>query len=347
MSIITFRCDSYPDQNFFILRLLQSICVIFFLLLLSVCFNSAYASCTTSGSTSATYTYTAANLNSDATVTLTGTISCVEGTSAVKYEKYICMKTVFTGSTTANSSVTLPYTVTATVGGAGSTTTTQTSDNWYGPVATSANSNNTLPYSVTIKVPARSGALTAYPTGTYVGSIQLYWDMQGASSTVCEAKSGSSGSGWDSGTVALTANYVVPTYCLLNSTSNVDFGNISDIGTTTKDYTANGAIATTCNTGTSYSIYLGDGNNRISGGYRQMTNGSGLYIPYQLYQDSSYNTIWDATGGTTAIGGTGGLSKSGNGSSQSSPVYGKIPKGVSISTTPGNYTDSVVVTVTY
>ncbi|MGM7388400.1 hypothetical protein ACOI3B_20355, partial [Acinetobacter baumannii] len=31
----------------------------------------------------------------------------------------------------------------------------------------------------------------------------------------------------------------------------------------------------------------------------------------------------------------------------STPVYGKIPQGTSISTKPGNYSDSVVVTVTY
>ncbi len=39
--------------------------------------------------------------------------------------------------------------------------------------------------------------------------------------------------------------------------------------------------------------------------------------------------------------------KTGTGSAQSTPVYGKIPQGTSISTKPGNYSDSVVVTVTY
>lgn len=88
----------------------------------------------------------------------------------------MCMKTVFTGATTANNSVTLPYTVTATVGGAGSSTTNQTSNVWYGPVATVA-SNNIVSYSVNIKVPARTGSLIAYPKGTYTASVRLYWDM--------------------------------------------------------------------------------------------------------------------------------------------------------------------------
>ncbi|HDG7213513.1 spore coat U domain-containing protein [Acinetobacter nosocomialis] len=306
-------------------------------------FSSAHAACTVTGTTNSTYTYTAANINSDATINFSGTISCLGGKTTPEISPYMCMKTVFTGATTANSSVTLPYTVTATVGGAGSSTTTQTSNVWYGPVKTVA-TNNIVSYSVNIKVPARSGTLVAYPKGTYIGTVQLYWDMQASSSTVCE---GDSGGGWDSGNTTITANYVVPSFCQLDSTSNVDFGNISDIGTTSRDYTAQGAINATCNNGTPYSIYLGDGNNRISGGFRRMTNGSSQYIPYQLYKDTAYSTVWDTTGGITAVGGSGGVSKTGSGTSQISNVYGKIPQGTAISSTPGNYSDSIVVTVTY
>lgn len=306
-------------------------------------FSSAHAACTVTGTTNSTYTYTAVNINSDATINFSGTISCLGGKTIPEISPYMCMKTVFTGATTVNSSVTLPYTVTATVGGAGSSTTTQTSNVWYGPVKTVA-TNNIVSYSVNIKVPARSGTLVAYPKGTYIGTVQLYWDMQASSSTVCE---GDSGGGWDSGNMTITANYVVPSFCQLDSTSNVDFGNIGDIGTTSRDYTAQGAINATCNNGTPYSIYLGDGNNRISGGFRRMTNGSSQYIPYQLYKDSAYGTVWDATGGTTTVGGSGGVSKTGSGTSQISNVYGKIPQGTAISSTPGNYSDSIVVTVTY
>jgi spore coat protein U-like protein len=153
--------------------------------------------------------------------------------------------------------------------------------------------------------------------------------------------------GWDSGDTLLTANFVVPSLCQLNSTSTVDFGNINDISTTKHDYTAQGAVNSTCNYGTPYSIYLGDGNNRISGGFRRMTNGNNEFIPYQLYKDSNYSTVWDTTGGVTNVGGSGGVSKTGSGSAQTTTVYGKIPQGTSIASTPGNYSDSVVVTVTY
>lgn len=303
-------------------------------------FSPAHAACTVSGTTNSTFTYTAANINSDAIVNLSGTITCTN-LGLPQISNFMCMKTVFTGATTANNSVTLPYTVTATVGGAGSSTTNQTSNVWYGPVATVA-SNNIVSYSVNVKVPARMGSLIAYPKGTYTASVRLYWDMD-----LLGLSCGDLIGGWDSGDTLLTANFVVPSMCQLNSTSTVDFGNINDISTTKQDYTAQGAVNSTCNFGTPYSIYLGDGNNRISGGFRRMTNGNNEFIPYQLYKDSNYSTVWDATGGVTNVGGAGGVSKTGSGSAQTTTVYGKIPQGTSIASTPGNYSDSVVVTVTY
>ncbi|EYT38905.1 spore Coat Protein U domain protein, partial [Acinetobacter sp. 478810] len=51
--------------------------------------------------------------------------------------------------------------------------------------------------------------------------------------------------------------------------------------------------------------------------------------------------------GVSAVGGSGGVSKTGSGNSQGTNVYGKIPQGTTISTAPGNYSDAIVVTVTY
>ena len=79
-------------------------------------FSPAQAACTVSGTTNSTFNYTAANINSDATVNLSGTITCTN-LGLPQISNFMCMKTVFTGATTANNSVTLPYTVTATVGG--------------------------------------------------------------------------------------------------------------------------------------------------------------------------------------------------------------------------------------
>lgn len=330
------QIESYKFFPLF-LKYFVGICLFY---LVYAFFSPAHAACTVSGTTNNTFIYTAANINSDATVNLSGTITCTN-LGLPQISNFMCMKTVFTGTTNAINSVSLPYTVTATVGGAGSSTTNQTSNVWYGPVATVA-SNNIVSYSVNIKVPARTGSLIAYPQGTYTASVRLYWDMD-----LLGLSCGDLLGGWDSGDTLLTANFVVPSLCQLNSTSTVDFGNINDIGMTKRDYTAQGAVNTTCNFGTPYSIYLGDGNNRIAGGFRRMINSNNEFIPYQLYKDSNYSTVWDATGGVTNVGGTGGVSKTGTGSAQTTTVYGKIPQGTAIASRPGVYSDSVVVTVTY
>ncbi len=330
------QIESYKFFPLF-LKYFVGICLFY---LVYAFFSPAHAACTVSGTTNNTFIYTAANINSDATVNLSGTITCTN-LGLPQISNFMCMKTVFTGTTNAINSVSLPYTVTATVGGAGSSTTNQTSNVWYGPVPTVA-SNNIVSYSVYIKVPARTGSLIAYPQGTYTASVRLYWDMD-----LLGLSCGDLLGGWDSGDTLLTANFVVPSLCQLNSTSTVDFGNINDIGMTKRDYTAQGAVNTTCNFGTPYSIYLGDGNNRIAGGFRRMINSNNEFISYQLYKDSNYSTVWDATGGVTNVGGTGGVSKTGTGSAQTTTVYGKIPQGTAIASRPGVYSDSVVVTVTY
>lgn len=339
MSLNIMNKAQIESYKFFPLSLKYFVGICLFYLVYAF-FSPAHAACTVSGTTNNTFTYTAANINSDATVNLSGTITCTN-LGLPQISNFMCMKTVFTGTTNAINSVSLPYTVTATVGGAGSSTTNQTSNVWYGPVPTVA-SNNIVSYSVNIKVPARTGSLIAYPQGTYTASVRLYWDMD-----LLGLSCGDLLGGWDSGDTLLTANFVVPSLCQLNSTSTVDFGNINDISTTSRDYTAQGAVNTTCNFGTPYSIYLGDGNNRIVGGFRRMSNSNNEFIPYQLYKDSNYSTVWDATGGVTNIGGTGGVSKTGTGSAQTTTVYGKIPQGTAIASRPGVYSDSVVVTVTY
>ncbi|TDM65165.1 spore coat U domain-containing protein [Acinetobacter pittii] len=339
MSLNIMNKAQIESYKFFPLSLKYFVGICLFYLVYAF-FSPAHAACTVSGTTNNTFIYTAANINSDATVNLSGTITCTN-LGLPQISNFMCMKTVFTGTTNAINSVSLPYTVTATVGGAGSSTTNQTSNVWYGPVATVA-SNNIVSYSVNIKVPARTGSLIAYPQGTYTASVRLYWDMD-----LLGLSCGDLLGGWDSGDTLLTANFVVPSLCQLNSTSTVDFGNINDISTTSRDYTAQGAVNTTCNFGTPYSIYLGDGNNRIAGSFRRMTNSNNEFIPYQLYKDSNYSTVWDATGGVTNVGGTGGVSKTGTGSAQTTTVYGKIPQGTAIASRPGVYSDSVVVTVTY
>jgi spore coat protein U-like protein len=162
----------------------------------------------------------------------------------------------------------------------------------------------------------------------------------------CE-KSGGGGGGWDSGSVTYRVRFKVPASCALVSTPTIDFGNLNVGPVPAGGVVANGGIVVKCTSGTPYTVYLGDGNQRITGGgYRQMANGSAR-LAYQLYKNSAHTQIWDATGGTGSVGGSGGQSSTGTGASQTWTVYGWIPTGVTVPGTTGTYTDTVVVTVTY
>jgi spore coat protein U-like protein len=142
-----------------------------------------------------------------------------------------------------------------------------------------------------------------------------------------------------------TFNFVLPKLCVIGSVTGINFGDVPQ-GTPSADIMAQGSVSVTCPNGTPYTIYLGNGLNRISGGYRQMMNGT-TPMMYQLYQDGGLNKIWDETGGPTVKGGSGGFSTTATGAAIVSPIYGVIPKGIPLPSTLGPYTDTVVVTVAY
>ncbi|HHD7489271.1 spore coat U domain-containing protein [Klebsiella oxytoca] len=316
---------------------------LFIMLLLSIFLFPAkvIAACTftPTTSTTSTLTLTSATISSASSQTITGTWKCTRTPSTIaQINPYICLKTIFTGTTSEINGSAMSYTVYGAAGGA-VTSTNAVPEFYYGPARTIA-SSNIISGSVRLTIPASS---TYYPAGTYTATVSYYIDMQFNSGSVCE---GNSGGGWDSGSQTLTFNWVVPGVCSLVSTSTVAFGTITDIGSALTNHDGTGAIVTKCNYGTDYTIYLGDGNNRLSGSYRQMILGTSL-MPYQLYKDSTYTTVWDDTEGISTTGGTGGVSSTGTGTNQTFVVYGRIPKGIALPATPGTYSDTVVVTVTY
>jgi len=128
---------------------------------------------------------------------------------------------------------------------------------------------------------------------------------------------------------------VIPT-CTVSATP-VNFG--STDGQTT--VYSNGGVTVNCVTGTVYNITL-DGGLRASANWRQLADGAGNFLNYELgrptfgeWGDSGYaNTyLWG-----TSVGGTG------TGVEQPYVVYGRLYTG---SVPPGTYTDVVNVTVNY
>ncbi len=93
-----------------------------------------------------------------------------------------------------------------------------------------------------------------------------------------------------------------------------------------------------CSAGTDYSVALSAGQN-AAGSQRRMINAA-EYVEYNLYKDSSRTQPWGDGGATgTALSGTG------TGANEELIVYGRVP--AQNTPSPGTYTDTVQVTVTW
>lgn len=125
------------------------------------------------------------------------------------------------------------------------------------------------------------------------------------------------------------------------TTTPIAFGTYNPASGSALD--ASGAVMVTCTVGTTYSVALNAGANPSVAGdvtTRRMADASSNYLPYQIYLDSSHNTVWgNGTSGSASSGHTG------DGSAQGYTAYGRIPASQYV--VPGSYTDTVVATITY
>jgi spore coat protein U-like protein len=125
--------------------------------------------------------------------------------------------------------------------------------------------------------------------------------------------------------------------CIVEA-DDLDFGATARLDT---EVLSDSEIRTSCSSALAYSIALGTGGGG-SFAARRMVHGSDplATVGYQLYADGARVQVWgDGTAGTVTTGGTG------DGSPQPSAVYGRVPP--QATPRPGDYADTVVVTVTY
>jgi spore coat protein U-like protein len=103
--------------------------------------------------------------------------------------------------------------------------------------------------------------------------------------------------------------------------------------------TATATISVTCTNGTSYELGLDAGTGSGASTATRKLTITGDTLNYQLFRDSSYSLTWGNSTGADV------LTASGVGSLVTHTIYGRIAAGQY--RTPGAYTDTVTITVSY
>ncbi len=128
------------------------------------------------------------------------------------------------------------------------------------------------------------------------------------------------------------------------STAPVAFGAYDPVSANASTALAGtGTVNVTCTNGASTTVTLGQGSNANTGSTdaapaRRLKDGGTNYLTYELYQDTGHTTVWGNTAGT-------GVANTGTGGQTSITVYGTVDAGQNVPA--GNYSDTVVATVTF
>jgi spore coat protein U-like protein len=200
------------------------------------------------------------------------------------------------------------------------------------------------PVMVNVSIPAlgsRTGSATMYgrvlsgQTTAVPGAYQDQFIGNHTALTVNESGTSPPGSCSTSivSSFPFTATANVVSQCAVSATS-LDFGTV---GLLLANTDGTSTLSVQCANGIAYQVGLSNGLN-AAGTTRRMSGPGGL-VSYELYRNSTRTQRWGNTLNTDTVIG------SGNGSSQSLTVYGRVPS----QTTPsaGTYNDTITVTVTY
>lgn len=179
--------------------------------------------------------------------------------------------------------------------------------------------------------PVPSGAAAGNYEAPFNGVFLMYSVDRNSMPSSCTANTGSGNSGTVNMAFKVTAS--VSNSCAVGvSATDLNFGSVSSLaapvdGTST--------ITLTCPPNTSWTLGLSYGVN-ASGTQRRMAGPSGAYVTYGLYRDLGRTQVWDNS--SNMVTGSGG-------NPSSVTVYGRVPPQPGAG--PGNYSDTVTVTLTY
>ncbi|MEB5930568.1 Csu type fimbrial protein [Acinetobacter schindleri] len=120
--------------------------------------------------------------------------------------------------------------------------------------------------------------------------------------------------------------------CEIQSTQSqsIDFGSIQR---STNNVSSSGSLNVSCSQNTPYSIAL------HSDKTLKNTQDSSIQVPYQLYQEAGFKTVWGSSSQEN-------FASTGTGADQNFKIWAKINEGTT-NIPAGVYIDTVIATITY
>ena len=137
-------------------------------------------------------------------------------------------------------------------------------------------------------------------------------------------------------TGTFTSQIIITAECKVQSTNTLNFGTRGVLDT---NFDVTAAFTVQCTNSTTYNVGLNAGS--TAGGTtttRLMVN-AGNTVSYKMFSDAGRTTNWGNTVGTDTVTGTG------NGTTQTLTIYGRVPP--QTTPAPATYSDLVTVTITY
>lgn len=179
-------------------------------------------------------------------------------------------------------------------------------------------------------VPIAGNSPTSYAnnfTGTHTSlNVHFYDLIDRGCSQITQASSA----------FAFTAQATVIDDCTISAT-NLDFPRT---GVLDEPLRATGGLNVRCTNGNAWRISLNGGGSGSVANRRMLRVDGGASVAYQIHTNSSRSIIWgDGTAGTGRVTGTG------SGQSQSVPVHGTVP--AQTTPRPGNYRDTITATISF
>jgi spore coat protein U-like protein len=190
------------------------------------------------------------------------------------------------------------------------------------------NLNASVPIYARLFANQQTAAAGSYSSSVPSGSTGLYVRYTNGGTVSCDT-------GSNNMTSSFSVLATVPSSCLISAT-NVNFGTV---GLVTSNVDATSTVSAQCNTSVPYTVSLSGGNAAATDPAQRKMAKAGETVTYGLYKDAARLQPWGSTIGGNTVAGTG------TGAAQNITVYGRVPAQTTGS--PGNYSDTIVATVTY